>query len=203
MAQGGSDTLAATVAMPKPCRRPFVHAWGPSTLASANGPGDFSVGGRPRPGLEGPAGGLRRRRAERMDELEGAEQLGRDGDLAPVLGAALQGPYPDRGGLEVDVHGPDGQGLGDPGAGVGEREGEGLVGHDARAATSRKCRRSSVARYLRPQAVTSWRSRIRRDISHGVVSAQALLQGPAWGVPRRRRESLNDLSIDRVLLWKR
>ena len=43
------------------------------------------------------------------------EQLGRDGDLAPVLGAALQGP--DRGGLEVNVHRPDGQGLGDPGAG--------------------------------------------------------------------------------------
>ena len=64
---------------------------------------------------------------------------------------------------------------------MGEREGEGLVGHDARAATLRKCRRSSVARYLRPQASTSWRSRIRRDISRGVVSAQALLQGPAWG----------------------
>ena len=44
-----------------------------------------------------------------MDELKGAEQLGRDGDLALVLGAALQGPDPDRGGLEVDVHGPDGR----------------------------------------------------------------------------------------------
>ena len=63
-----------------------------------------------------------------MDELEGAEQIGRDGDFAPVLGAALQGPSPDRGGLELDVHGPNGQGPGDPGAGVGEREDEGLVG---------------------------------------------------------------------------
>ena len=69
-----------------------------------------------------------------MDELEGAEQFGRDGYLAPVLGAALQGPDPDRGGLEVDIHGPDGQGLGDPGAGVGEREGEGLVGRPRRQA---------------------------------------------------------------------
>ena len=69
-----------------------------------------------------------------MDELEGAEQLGRDGDLAPVLGAALQGPDPDRGGLDVDVHGPDGQGLGDPGGGVCEREGEGLVGRPRRQA---------------------------------------------------------------------
>ena len=60
-----------------------------------------------------------------MDEFEGAEQIGRDGDLALVLGAALQGPDPDRGGLEVDVHRPDGPGFGDPGAGV--REGEGLV----------------------------------------------------------------------------
>ncbi len=69
-----------------------------------------------------------------MDELEGAEQLGRDGDLAPVLGAALQGSDPDRGGLDVDVHGPDGQGLGDSGAGEGEREGEGLVGRPRRQA---------------------------------------------------------------------
>ena len=51
-----------------------------------------------------------------------------------MLGAALQGPDPDRGGLEVDVHRPDGQGLGDPGAGVGEREGEGLVGWPRRQA---------------------------------------------------------------------
>ena len=35
-----------------------------------------------------------------MDEFEGAQQLGRDGNLAPALGAALQGANPDRGGLE-------------------------------------------------------------------------------------------------------
>ena len=69
-----------------------------------------------------------------MDELDGAEQLGRDGDLPPVLGAALQGPDPDRGGLVVDVHRPDGQGLGDPGAGVGENVGERLVGRPRRQA---------------------------------------------------------------------
>ena len=60
-----------------------------------------------------------------VNEIEGAEQLGRDGDLAPALGAAL--PVPDRGGLEVDVLETDGQGFGDAGTGVGEREGEGLV----------------------------------------------------------------------------
>ena len=49
-------------------------------------------------------------------------------DLAPTLGAALQGPDPDRGALEVDVPGANGQGFGNPGAGMGEREGEGLVG---------------------------------------------------------------------------
>ena len=36
----------------------------------------------------------------RVDELEGAEQIGRDGDLAPALGTALQGPDPDRGDLK-------------------------------------------------------------------------------------------------------
>ena len=67
-----------------------------------------------------------------MDELESAEQLGRGGNLAPVLGAALQGPDPDRSGLEVDVPGANGQGFGNPGAGVGERERKGLVGRPRR-----------------------------------------------------------------------
>ena len=62
-----------------------------------------------------------------MDELEGVEQHERKRDFASVLGAALQGPNPDRGGLEVDVDGTDDQGLGDPGPGVGEQEGEGLI----------------------------------------------------------------------------
>ena len=65
-----------------------------------HGPGDLPVGGRPRPGPEGLAGGLRRRRAERMDELVGAEHLGKDGDFAPARGAAFQGPDPDRGDLK-------------------------------------------------------------------------------------------------------
>ena len=43
-----------------------------------------------------------------MDELEGAEQFRRDGDLASALGAALQGPDLERGGLDVDVDGSDG-----------------------------------------------------------------------------------------------
>ena len=68
--------------MPKPCRRQFGHAWGPSTPASAMVLAIFR--------WAAVAGGLRRRRAERVDELEGAEQFGRDGDLAPVLRAVLQ-----------------------------------------------------------------------------------------------------------------
>ena len=46
------------------------------------------------------AGGLRWRRAKRVDELEAAEQPGRAGDPAPAAGAALQGPNPDQGSLE-------------------------------------------------------------------------------------------------------
>ena len=84
-------------------------------------PGDFPVGGRPQPGLERPAGGLRWRRAEHVDELENAEQLRRNGDLAPALSASLQGPVLERDGFEVDVPGTNSQGFGNPGAGVSER----------------------------------------------------------------------------------
>ena len=143
------------------CRNHAAGLWGRLGTLDAgvgHGPGDLPVGGRPRPGPEGLAGGLRRRRAKRVDELEGAEQLGRDGDLAPGLGAALQGPDPDRGGFDVDVHGPDGRG--------------------ARRAASRKRWRSSAVRYFRPRVSTSWRSRIRRDISLNVVSTVTVPQGP-------------------------
>ena len=60
-------------------------------------------------------------------ELEGAAQFGRSRDLALALGTALQGLDPDRGRLEADVGGSNGQGLRDPGAGVCESEGESLV----------------------------------------------------------------------------
>ena len=66
----------------------------PQAFRARLGTLDAGVGRRLRPGPEGLVGGFRRRRAERVDELEGTEQLGRDGDLAPVLGAALQGPDP-------------------------------------------------------------------------------------------------------------
>ena len=96
----------------------------PFDVGIGHGPGEFPVGGRSRPRSEGLAGSLCRRRADRVEELEGAEQLGRDGDLVPALGAALQVSDPDRGGLAVDVAGKVGQGFGDPGASVGERESE-------------------------------------------------------------------------------
>ena len=116
-----------------------------------------------------------------MDELEGTEQLGRDGDLAPVLVATLQGPGPDRHRLEIDVEGADGQGLGNPCSGVDEREGEGLSWcHGARRAASRKRRRASVAMYLRSRASTSWRSRTRRDISKKVKPANLKRRLSPW-----------------------
>ena len=63
-----------------------------------------------------------------VDELESAEQFGRNGILTSALGTALQGLEPVRGSTEVDVPGTDGQGFGNPGAGVVERERKGLVG---------------------------------------------------------------------------
>ena len=66
-----------------------------------------------------------------MDELKGAvHSSGGTRTSRQRSAPALQGPDPDRGGL--NVHGPDGQGLGALGAGVGEREGEGLVGRPRR-----------------------------------------------------------------------
>ena len=49
------------------------------------------------------------------------------------IGAALQGPYPDRGSLEADVPRANGQGFENPGAGVGERERKTLVGRSQRS----------------------------------------------------------------------
>ena len=49
-------------------------------------------------------------------------------ELSGLTHSGTAGPDPDRGGLEVDVDGADGQGLGDPGTGVVECEGEDLVG---------------------------------------------------------------------------
>ena len=54
------------------------------------------------------------------------------------------------------------------------------AGRGAKRAASRKRWRSSAVRYFRPRASTSWRSRIRRDISLNVVSTVAVPQGPAW-----------------------
>ncbi len=48
--------------------------------------------------------------------------------IAPAFGATLQGPDPDRGGLEVDVLGANCQGFGNPGTGVGKRERRSLAG---------------------------------------------------------------------------
>ena len=118
--------------MPKLCRRPLRTSQGALDAGVGHDSGDLPVSGRSRPRPEGLAGGLRRRRTERVDEFETAEQFERDGDLAPVLGAVLQGPDPDRGGLKVDVLGANGQGFRNPGAGVGEREGESLVGRPQR-----------------------------------------------------------------------
>ena len=67
-------------------------------------------------------------RSERMDELEGAEELRWDRDLAPVFRATLEGPDANGAGVEVDVLGAQGEDLGDAGAGVSQGQREGLVG---------------------------------------------------------------------------
>ena len=74
--------------------------------------------------------------------------------------AGFCSPDPNHGGLEIDGDGTDCQDLGDPGSGVGEREGEDLI--------------------LRLRSSTSWRLRIRRDISLCVVTASDVPQGSAW-----------------------
>ena len=63
-----------------------------------------------------------------MDELEGAEELRWDRDLAPVFRATLEGPDANGAGVEVDVLGAQGEDLGDAGAGVSQGQREGLVG---------------------------------------------------------------------------
>ena len=48
--------------------------------------------------------------AESLDEFEGAEQFEREGNLAPALGATLQGPVPERGGLKESRNHQDSRG---------------------------------------------------------------------------------------------
>ena len=74
-------------------------------------------------------------------------------DLTPALGAALQDP--DRASLEVDVPGTDGQGFGNPGAGVGECEGEGLGGEVLMAAGVDKLEIADQARHFARRSVRS------------------------------------------------
>ena len=63
-----------------------------------------------------------------MDEFEGAEELRRDRDLAPVFGATLEGPDANGAGVEVAVSGAQCEDLGNAGAGVSQGQREGLVG---------------------------------------------------------------------------
>ena len=66
--------------------------------------------------------------AERVDELEGAEEILRHWDLARVLGAALEGPNSDGTGVEINVLTMEREAVGDPSAGVRQGECDGLVG---------------------------------------------------------------------------
>ena len=92
-----------------------------------------------------------------------------------MLGAALQGPDPDQGGLKVDVHGPDGQGFGDPGAGVGEREGEGLVGRPRRQVRGFEEALALIGGQVLPAAgVDELEVADQGDISLNVVSTVAV-----------------------------
>ena len=61
-----------------------------------------------------------------MDELERAQRPGRQRDLAPVLGPALERADADRGRVQVDVARPERKDLREPGAGVRQHQAEGL-----------------------------------------------------------------------------
>ncbi len=88
---------------------------------------DPSVSGCPGPGPERFPGASRLDRAQAVDELEGAQEVGWQRDLAPVLGAALERADPDRGYVQVDICRAEGENLGEPGAGMCESEREGLA----------------------------------------------------------------------------
>lgn len=88
--------------------------------------GDPPVSGCPGPGPERFAGASCPDRAQSVDELEGPQHVVGQRDLAPVLGAALECADPDRRGVQVDICGAQREDLGEPGAGVGKREREGL-----------------------------------------------------------------------------
>ena len=74
------------------------------------------------------APGSRGQRAERVNEFEGAEEVRRDRDLAPILDATLEGLDADGAGVEIVVLAAEGEDLGDAGVDVGQGEREGLVG---------------------------------------------------------------------------
>ena len=119
--------------------------------------GDPPVSGCPGPGPEWFCGAPGADGAESVDELEGAQNVGWQWDLAPVLGAALERADSDRGRVEVDISRAECEDLGEPGAGMSE--GQAKVcrsGSPSRAAADRKRSRSSRVRYLRPLASTSW-----------------------------------------------
>ena len=143
-----------------------------------HGPSDLPVGGRPRSRPEGLAGSLRLRRAHRVDELEGEDRLGRNWDLAPAPGAALQGPYP--GGLEVDVDGADGQGLGDVSDDMRQGECKSLVGRlRCPGGDFEEAPALIGGEVLAAAGIDELEVAIRRDNSFSVVSAMSPDLGPA------------------------
>ena len=116
---------SATARRPRPrrCRR---RGGAPSGSLRSGDPGalhdgdDAPVARGARPGPERLAGAPGAHPAQPVDELEGAQRLGRQRDLAPVLGPALERADPDRRRVQIDVDGPERQDLGKPGAGMSE-----------------------------------------------------------------------------------
>ena len=101
----GSGTPAATAAMPKPSRRPFGHAWGPSTPASAMVLAIFRwavARDQGQRGLPSAFAGVER---SAWTSSRARSSSGRTGISRQRSAPALQGPDPNQGGLEVDVGG--------------------------------------------------------------------------------------------------
>ena len=86
----------------------------------------------------------------RVGELEGAKQFGRNGNLTPALGAALQGPDPDRGGLEEAPGLIGGEVL--AAAGVDELK----IADQARYFALRRVRSGLIREILEHSRIVSW-----------------------------------------------
>ena len=122
-----------------------------------------------------------------MDELEGAKRFGRNGNLAPTLGAALQGPNPDRGGLEEAPALVGGEVL--AAAGVDELE----IADQTRHFAWRSVRERPACWWSQVQfqaGAASAASSAKHGLVFGIFAALDEFEGEVRGHRKREREYL-------------